>query len=110
MRSSTPSAKTSAGHTRRELRDAATAFERASRSHVRAVRGHDRALRQAARDLVRGGPALGRGEDGATTAMAIDMLFFADLRSRVPGHWHRTETAPTSPQQGRPPPAPTVGR
>lgn len=78
-------AKTSAAHTRRELRDAATAFERASRSHVRAVRGHDRALRQAARDLVQGGPALGRGEDGATTAMAIDMLLF--LISAT-AHWH----------------------
>ncbi|PTH90486.1 mobilization protein [Streptomyces sp. A244] len=78
-------AKTSAAHTRRELRDAATAFERASRSHVRAVRGHDRALRQAARDLVQGGPALGRGEDGATTAMAIDMLFFLITTA---AHWH----------------------
>ncbi|WP_338483946.1 mobilization protein [Streptomyces sp. SCSIO 75703] len=78
-------AKTSAAHTRRELRDAATAFERASRSHVRAVRGHDRALRQAARDLVQGGPALGRGEDGATTAMAIDMLVFLITAT---AHWH----------------------
>ncbi|MFF5573125.1 relaxase/mobilization nuclease domain-containing protein [Streptomyces luteogriseus] len=78
-------AKTSAAHTRRELRDAATAFERASRSHVRAVRGHDRSLRQAARDLVQGGPALGRGEDGATTAMAIDMLFFLITAA---AHWH----------------------
>ncbi|QFQ97314.1 relaxase/mobilization nuclease domain-containing protein [Streptomyces phaeolivaceus] len=78
-------AKTSAAHTRRELRDAATAFERASRSHVRAVRGHDRALRQAARDLVHAGPALGRGEDGATTAMAIDMLFFLITAA---AHWH----------------------
>ncbi|MEU6184283.1 relaxase/mobilization nuclease domain-containing protein [Streptomyces coeruleorubidus] len=78
-------AKTSAAHTRRELRDAATAFEHASRSHVRAVRGHDRALRQAARDLVQGGPALGRGEDGATTAMAIDMLFFLITAA---AHWH----------------------
>ncbi|GAA1159700.1 relaxase/mobilization nuclease domain-containing protein [Streptomyces hebeiensis] len=78
-------AKTSAAHTRRELRDAATAFERASRSHVRAVRGHNHALRQAARDLVHGGPALGRGEDGATTAMAIDMLFFL-ITATV--HWH----------------------
>ncbi|MEW1724797.1 relaxase/mobilization nuclease domain-containing protein [Streptomyces sp. NPDC093109] len=78
-------AKTSAAHTRSELRDAATAFERASRSHVRAVRGHDRALRQAARDLVHGGPALGRGEDGATTAMAIDMLFFLITAA---AHWH----------------------
>ncbi|MEV6007301.1 relaxase/mobilization nuclease domain-containing protein [Streptomyces sp. NPDC051976] len=78
-------AKTSAAHTRRELRNAATAFERASRSHIHAVRGHDRALRQAARDLVQGGPALGRGEDGATTAMAIDMLFFLITAT---AHWH----------------------
>ncbi|MFJ6635779.1 relaxase/mobilization nuclease domain-containing protein [Streptomyces sp. NPDC091376] len=78
-------ANTSAAHTRRELRDAATAFERASRSHERAVRGHDRALRQAARDLVHGGAALGRGEDGASTAMAIDMLFFL-ITAAV--HWH----------------------
>ncbi|WP_282697866.1 mobilization protein [Streptomyces sp. CC208A] len=78
-------AKTSAAHTRRELREAAWAFERASRSHVRAVRGHDRALRQAARELVHSGPALGRGEDGATTAMAIDMLFFLITAA---AHWH----------------------
>ncbi|MFB8128610.1 relaxase/mobilization nuclease domain-containing protein [Streptomyces mirabilis] len=78
-------AKTSAAHTRAQLREAAFIFERASRSHVRAVRGHDRALRQAARDLVRSGPALGRGEDGATTAMAIDMLFFLITAA---AHWH----------------------
>ncbi|MGP3635421.1 relaxase/mobilization nuclease domain-containing protein [Streptomyces sp. 24-1644] len=78
-------AQTSAAHTRSELREAAFAFERASRSHVRAVRGHDRALRQAARDLVHAGPALGRGEDGATTAMAIDMLFFLIAAA---AHWH----------------------
>ncbi|MFG2115580.1 mobilization protein [Streptomyces sp. NPDC048718] len=78
-------AQTSAARTRQELRDAAWAFERASRSHVRAVRGHDQALRQAARDLIHGGPALGRGEDGATTAMAIDMLFFLVV---VAAHWH----------------------
>ncbi|WP_413100164.1 mobilization protein [Streptomyces sp. Inha503] len=78
-------AKTSAAHTRHELRNAAFAFERASRSHVRAKRGHDRALRQAARDLIHGGPALGRGEDGATTAMAIDMLFFLITAT---AHWH----------------------
>ncbi|MFE0772234.1 mobilization protein [Streptomyces sp. NPDC058861] len=78
-------AKTSAAPTRRELREAAWAYERASRSHVRAVRGHDQALRQAARDLVHGGPALGRGEDGASTAMAIDMLFFLIVAA---AHWH----------------------
>ncbi|MFD3997455.1 mobilization protein [Streptomyces sp. NPDC058583] len=78
-------AKTSAAHTRWELREAAWVFERASRSHVRAVRGRDQALRQAARDLVHGGPAFGRGEDGATTAMAIDMLFFLIVTT---AHWH----------------------
>ncbi|GAA2735334.1 relaxase/mobilization nuclease domain-containing protein [Streptomyces nogalater] len=78
-------AKTSSAHTRAELREAAVTFERASRSHVRAERGHDRALRQAARDLVQGGPTLGRGEDGATTAMAIDMLFFLVTAAL---HWH----------------------
>jgi hypothetical protein len=78
-------AKTSAAHTRHELHEAAWAFERASRSHIRAVRGNDRALRQAARDLVRSGPALGRGEDGATTAMVIDMLFFLTIAA---ANWH----------------------
>ncbi|WNM29237.1 relaxase/mobilization nuclease domain-containing protein [Streptomyces sp. Li-HN-5-11] len=78
-------AKTSAAHTRAELREAAFAFERASRSHIKAVRGHDRALRQAARDLVHSGPALGRGEDGATTAMLIDMAFFLAIAS---ANWH----------------------
>ncbi|KUF17318.1 relaxase/mobilization nuclease domain-containing protein [Streptomyces silvensis] len=78
-------AKTSAAHTRTQLSEAAWAFERASRSHVRAERGHDRALRQAARDLIRCGPALGRGEDGATTAMLIDMAFFLVTAA---AHWH----------------------
>ncbi|MGR3936260.1 mobilization protein [Streptomyces sp. BRA346] len=78
-------AKTSAAHTRGELHKAAIAFERASRSHIRAERGHDRALRQAARDLIHSGPALGLGEDGATTAMAIDMMFFLITAA---AHWH----------------------
>ncbi|AJF67752.1 relaxase/mobilization nuclease domain-containing protein [Streptomyces vietnamensis] len=78
-------AKTSAAHTRHQLREAAWAFERATRSHIRAARGHDQALRQAARELVRGGPALGRGEDGATTAMAIDVLLFLITAA---AHWH----------------------
>ncbi|MEU2465602.1 MULTISPECIES: relaxase/mobilization nuclease domain-containing protein [Streptomyces] len=78
-------AKTSAVHTRAELRQAAFAFERASRSHIRAVRGHDHALRQAAHDLVHSGPALGRGEDGATTAMVIDMAIFLAITA---ANWH----------------------
>ncbi|MFJ5546736.1 relaxase/mobilization nuclease domain-containing protein [Streptomyces sp. NPDC093225] len=78
-------AKTSAAHTRKQLSEAAFAFERASRSHVRAARGQDQVLRQAARDLVQGGPALGRGEDGATTAMLIDMAFFLVTAAAA---WH----------------------
>ncbi|MFJ4827578.1 relaxase/mobilization nuclease domain-containing protein [Streptomyces bacillaris] len=78
-------AKTSAAQTRAELRQAAFAFERASRSHIRAVRGHDHALRQAAHDLVHSGPALGRGEDGATTAMVIDMAVFLAISA---ANWH----------------------
>ncbi|MCZ4507393.1 relaxase/mobilization nuclease domain-containing protein [Streptomyces sp. ActVer] len=82
-------AKTSAAHTRDQLREAAFVFERATRSHIKAERGHDGALRQAARDLVYSGPALGRGEDGATTAMAIDMLFFLVTAT---AHWHAKKT------------------
>ncbi|MGP3734496.1 relaxase/mobilization nuclease domain-containing protein [Streptomyces sp. GDS52] len=78
-------AKTSALHTRQQLREAAWAFERASRSHTRAEFCHSQQLRRAARDLVRSGPALGRGEDGATTAMVIDTLFFLALAAT---HWH----------------------
>ena len=92
-------AKTSAAHTRHELREAAFAFERASRSHIRAERGHDRALRQAARDLVHSGPALGRGEDGATTAMAIDMVFFLVTAA---AHWH-AKKGPRPAGRRRPP-------
>ncbi|WP_433546517.1 relaxase/mobilization nuclease domain-containing protein [Streptomyces sp. CA-294286] len=78
-------AKTSAAHTRAELRQAAFVFERAARSYVRAVRGHDRALRQAAHDLVHSGPALGHSEDGATTAMVIDMIVFLAI---AVANWH----------------------
>ncbi|MFE2307465.1 mobilization protein, partial [Streptomyces sp. NPDC059411] len=77
--------KTSAAHTRTQLRQAATAFERAARSHIRAERGQDQALRQAAHDLVHSGPALGRGEDGATAAMLIDMAFFLAVAASA---WH----------------------
>ncbi|MBB5939472.1 relaxase/mobilization nuclease domain-containing protein [Streptomyces zagrosensis] len=78
-------AKTSTAHTRTELRQAASVFERASRSHVRAVRGHDHALRQAAHDLVHSGPAPGRVEDGATMAMVIDMAIFLAITA---ANWH----------------------
>ncbi|MER7644761.1 mobilization protein [Streptomyces sp. NPDC126522] len=78
-------AKTSALHTRNELRQAAWEFERASRSHTRAEFRHAQDLRRAARDLVHRGPALGRGEDGASTAMVLDALIFLIIAT---AHWH----------------------
>ncbi|MEU2900995.1 relaxase/mobilization nuclease domain-containing protein [Streptomyces sp. NPDC001273] len=78
-------AKTSALHTRDELRQAAWEFERASRSHTRAEFRHAQDLRRAARDLVHSGPAFGRGEDGAGTAMVLDTLVFLAIAA---AHWH----------------------
>ncbi|GAA2654745.1 relaxase/mobilization nuclease domain-containing protein [Streptomyces lunalinharesii] len=78
-------AKSSALHTRQQLRDAAWAFERASRSHTRADFRHAQQLRRAARELVRSGPAFGRGEDGAGTAMVIDTLVFLAVAA---SRWH----------------------
>ncbi|MFI5799589.1 relaxase/mobilization nuclease domain-containing protein [Streptomyces sp. NPDC051677] len=78
-------AKTSALHTRNELRQAAWEFERASRSHTRAEFRHAHGLRRAARDLVHSGPAFGRGEDGAGTAMVLDTLIFLAIAA---AHWH----------------------
>ncbi|WP_433549162.1 relaxase/mobilization nuclease domain-containing protein [Streptomyces sp. CA-294286] len=69
-------AQTASVSSRQALREAAFAYERASRSHIRAEREHDRALRAAARDLVYSGPVLDHGEHGASSAMLIDMLFF----------------------------------
>ncbi|MBK6016812.1 relaxase/mobilization nuclease domain-containing protein [Streptomyces sp. MBT53] len=78
-------AKTSALHTRDELRQAAREFERASRSHTRAEFRHAQGLRRAARDLLYSGPAFGRGEDGAGTAMVLDTLIFLAIAA---AHWH----------------------
>ncbi|MGW3102854.1 relaxase/mobilization nuclease domain-containing protein [Streptomyces sp. NPDC001100] len=78
-------AKTSAPHTRVELRRAAWEFERASRSHTRAEFRHAQDLRRAARDLVYSGPAFGRGEDGAGTALVLDTLVFLAIAT---AHWH----------------------
>ncbi|MGW5116473.1 relaxase/mobilization nuclease domain-containing protein [Streptomyces noursei] len=78
-------AQTSALHTRHQLREAASTFERASRSHTRAEFQHAQQLRRAARDLVRSGPAFGRGEDGASTAMVLDMLVFLTVAA---ARWH----------------------
>ncbi|MDI3408935.1 relaxase/mobilization nuclease domain-containing protein [Streptomyces cavernicola] len=78
-------AQTSPAATRAELRAAATAFERATRSHVRAERADTRALRSAARGIVQAGGALGRGEDGDTTAMLVSTLVLVTLAA---ARWH----------------------
>ncbi len=78
-------AQTSPANTRAELRQAARSFERATRFHVQAGNTHNQALRRAARDLVRSGPALGKGDDGATTAMLLSILITAAIMA---AHWH----------------------
>ncbi|GCD44078.1 relaxase/mobilization nuclease domain-containing protein [Streptomyces paromomycinus] len=78
-------AQTSAAHTRQQIRDAAWTFERAGRSHTREEYRHAQALRRAAREIRYSGPARGQGEDGATTAMLIDTLFFLTTAA---AHWH----------------------
>ncbi|MGW6207498.1 relaxase/mobilization nuclease domain-containing protein [Streptomyces sp. NPDC055089] len=78
-------AQTSPAATRAELVAAARAFERATRSHVRAERADIRALRSAARGIVQAGGALGRGEDGGTTAMLLSTLVLLALAA---ARWH----------------------
>ncbi|MFD7737697.1 hypothetical protein [Streptomyces sp. MJM8645] len=78
-------AQTSPAATRAELRDAARAFERATRSHVRAENADIRALRSAARGIVQAGSALGRGEDGGATAMVLSTLVLVTLAA---ARWH----------------------
>ncbi|MBB4981526.1 relaxase/mobilization nuclease domain-containing protein [Streptomyces nymphaeiformis] len=78
-------AQTSPAATRAELTAAARAFERATRSHIRAERADTRALRTAARGIVQAGGALGRGEDGGTTAMLVSTLVLVVLAA---ARWH----------------------
>ncbi|MFC8719673.1 relaxase/mobilization nuclease domain-containing protein [Kitasatospora sp. NPDC057198] len=78
-------AQTAPAATRAELRDAARAFERATRSHVRAENADIRALRSAARGIVHAGTALGRGEDGGATAMVLSTLVLLTLAA---ARWH----------------------
>ena len=78
-------AQTSPAANRTELRDAARAFERATRSHVRAENADLRALRSAARGIVHAGGALGRGEDGGATAMVLSTLVLVALAA---ARWH----------------------
>ncbi|WP_033223519.1 relaxase/mobilization nuclease domain-containing protein [Streptomyces virginiae] len=78
-------AQTSPAAVRAELAAASRAFERATRSHVRAERADIRALRSAARGIVQAGGALGRGEDGGTTAMLVSTLVLVTLAA---ARWH----------------------
>ncbi|MFJ7096789.1 relaxase/mobilization nuclease domain-containing protein [Streptomyces mirabilis] len=78
-------AQTSPAATRAELGAAARAFERATRSHVRAQRADTRAIRSAARGIIQAGSALGRGEDGGTTAMLVSTLVLVALAA---ARWH----------------------
>ncbi|MEU3712180.1 relaxase/mobilization nuclease domain-containing protein [Streptomyces catenulae] len=78
-------AQTSPVATRTELVAAARAFERATRSHVRAEHASTRALRSAARNIIQAGSALGRGEDGGTTAMLTSTLVLVSLAA---ARWH----------------------
>ncbi|GHD48715.1 relaxase/mobilization nuclease domain-containing protein [Streptomyces mirabilis] len=78
-------AQTSPAATRAELRAAARTFERATRSHVRAEHADTRAIRSAARGIIQAGSALGRGEDGGTTAMLVSTLVLVALAA---ARWH----------------------
>ncbi|MFP8941696.1 relaxase/mobilization nuclease domain-containing protein [Streptomyces fenghuangensis] len=78
-------AQTAPPTTRRELAEAARAFERATRSHVRAEQADHRALRSAARGIIRAGSALGRGEDGGATAMLLSTLVLVAIAA---ARWH----------------------
>jgi hypothetical protein len=78
-------AQTSPATTRTDIQAAARTFERATRSHIQAANTHNQALRKAARDLIQSGPALGKGEDGAATAMLLSVLITAAVMA---AHWH----------------------
>ena len=78
-------AQTAPGSTRKELVEAARAFERATRSHIRAEHADNRAIRSAARGIVRAGNALGKGEDGGATAMLLSTMVLAVIAA---ARWH----------------------
>ncbi|MCQ4081761.1 hypothetical protein NGB36_14380 [Streptomyces sp. RB6PN25] len=61
--------QTSSADTKAELRQGARFFERATRSHIRTEQAELRALRRAAREIVSGGPALGRGGDALAASL-----------------------------------------
>ncbi|MFK0288890.1 relaxase/mobilization nuclease domain-containing protein [Streptomyces sp. NPDC090442] len=78
-------AQTSIGPTKAELREAARHFERATRSHIRARNEEMYALRRAANQIVHSGPAFGRGQDGAATALVLDVMVLAVIAA---ARWH----------------------
>ncbi|MCZ1009873.1 relaxase/mobilization nuclease domain-containing protein [Streptomyces lydicus] len=78
-------AQTSFGPTQAELRAAAVHFERATRSHIRAEKEEMYALRRAAHQIVHSGSALGRGQDGAATAMVLDLMILTVIAA---ARWH----------------------
>lgn len=78
-------AQTAPASTRKELVEAARAFERATRSHVRAERADNRAVRAAARGIIRAGNALGKGEDGGATAMVLSTMVLVTIAA---ARWH----------------------
>ncbi|WP_328549861.1 relaxase/mobilization nuclease domain-containing protein [Streptomyces sp. NBC_00366] len=78
-------AQTAPASTRKELAEAARAFERATRSHIRAERADNRAIRSAARGIIRAGGALGKGEDGGTTAMLLSTMVLVTIAAV---RWH----------------------
>ncbi|MFB6437862.1 relaxase/mobilization nuclease domain-containing protein [Streptomyces sp. NPDC056411] len=78
-------AQTSLGTTRTELREATRHFERATRSHTRAKDAEMYALRRAAHQIVHSGTSLGRGADGAATALVLDVMILAVVAA---ARWH----------------------
>ncbi|MFI0155773.1 relaxase/mobilization nuclease domain-containing protein [Streptomyces lydicus] len=78
-------AQTSPASTRKELAEAARAFERATRSHIRAERADNRAIRSAARGVIRAGNALGKGEEGDATAMLLSTMVLVTIAA---ARWH----------------------
>ncbi|AJT68633.1 hypothetical protein T261_7031 [Streptomyces lydicus] len=78
-------AQTSPASTRKELAEAARAFERATRSHTRAEHADNRAIRSAARGIIRAGNALGKGEDGGATAMLLSTMVLVAVAA---ARWH----------------------
>ncbi|WP_329576663.1 MULTISPECIES: relaxase/mobilization nuclease domain-containing protein [unclassified Streptomyces] len=78
-------AQTAPVSTHEELSKAARTFERATRSHIRAEHADHRALRSAARGIVRAGNALGKGEDGGTTAMLLSTMVLVTIAAI---RWH----------------------